>query len=88
MSTNRLEIDLSEPMTAGTKLARDMVIPIMAGLEEQLDRADTVKLWAGLLASLSGCMAAAVGADGAAAVLETLQRQVQQLEDEPPARSH
>lgn len=88
MNTHRMEIDLSDPMTAGTKLAREMVIPVMAGLEEQLDNAETVKLWAGLLASLAGCMAAAVGADGTAAVLETLQHQVQQLGDEPPARSH
>jgi hypothetical protein len=88
MNTHRMEIDLSDPMTAGTKLAREMVIPVMAGLEEQLDNAETVKLWAGLLASLAGRMAAAVGADGTAAVLETLQHQVQQLGDEPPARSH
>lgn len=88
MSTNRMELDLSDPMTAGTQLARGMVIPIMAGLEEQLDTAEAVKLWAGLLASLAGCMAAAVGADGAAAVLETLQHQVQQLGGEPPALQH
>ena len=88
MSAHRMDIDLSDPITAGTKLAREMVIPIMAGFEDHFDSAETVKLWAGLLASLAGRMAATVGADGTAAVLETLQHQVQQLGDEPPARSH
>lgn len=72
--TVEVEIDLSQPMLTGTRIAHALVMPMANSCEADMpEQVDRVHLWTGLFAATLGMMTAAIGPDDAEAVYLALR---------------
>lgn len=91
MSTNivRTELDLDRPVDAGSALASDTFIPVLNRVEQLFSTPEErIQLWAGVLSSLTGSMAAAIGAEATEMIFDAIKPLARQAETEFARRGH
>lgn len=81
-----LEIDMEDPMKAGAKMGGDFLGGIIGQFDTDMSDADAVLLWVGIMASLSGLMAARLGHDNARHVIDQVRGCVDRMEAEIGAK--
>lgn len=82
--TGTLDLDGGDPLACGAQIAEKLVTPLLADVLYPFDQDSRLLLWAGLLGSLSGAMAASIGPADARVVLDAAGKSVDRLDKAMP----
>lgn len=85
----RTELDLDRPVEAGSALASDTFCPVLNRVEQLLSTPEErIQFWAGVLSSLAGSMAAAIGAEATEVIFDSIKPMARTVEAEFARRGH
>lgn len=92
MITDPIRLELDKPVEAGTQFGRDMIGSLLMTITAELGHKEAAQFWAGMMAALSGHMAAHLGADDAEAIMISITTNVRAacaaVDAEDKARAH